>query len=243
MLNNPKNSFIFWISILVIFISVVVIGNANAMDSRSRSLFLYGISALQLFFSFGLMYYIYKKAAGFWPVTTTRNCGKTLAVYALGLGILVIALVLISSFTIRKNDLHIDLSTLAWVIVYQFVFISLVEEVIFRGFVFSSFPMQPLKAILVSSLLFALYHWNNGLISMPYFLSIGVLLAVFRHFNYPLYVLVIWHALFNILNQTLLPFDGFRFGWLPFYTVMPLFFIGVACLSGWILGRIDNKRG
>ena len=127
-----------------------------------------------------------------------------------------------------------------WLFLYQLILISFVEEVVFRGLIFGSLPKHSLQTIIVSSTLFSLYHWNNGLSTLPYYFSIGILLAVFRHFGFPLYAVILWHALFNVTILSLFPFVEFRFGSLAYYIVVPVAFVCLSALSGWIL--VSNNR-
>ncbi|MDB4002220.1 CPBP family intramembrane metalloprotease [Oceanospirillaceae bacterium] len=235
---------VFLSAVGLVFISIVSIKYANTLPVVERKHALYVTSFIQLFFVIGAYFYVPNKIKDFFLVKSS-NGHYSLSLRVLRVfictGNLLTALVIVFSFTSFIDIIQIDIDALIWLFFYQLILISVVEEVIFRGLIFGCFPKHSLQAIIVSSALFSLYHWNNGLSVLPYYFSIGILLAVFRHFGFPLYALIIWHALFNTTILSVFPFVEFRFSSLAYYVVVPLAFVCLSALSGWIL-VCNNKQ-
>ncbi|MCX4029876.1 CPBP family intramembrane metalloprotease [Endozoicomonas sp. SM1973] len=123
---------------------------------------------------------------------------------------------------------------------YYLVLIGLTEEILFRGLPFFNNNHHPGLIILMSSVLFALYHFHNGLHTLPYYFALGVLLAVLRYFSVSILALAIGHGLFDFMVILVWPSTGFRFGVAVFYVVSPIVVLGIAALAGWMLKQLDT---
>lgn len=230
-------------SVGFVIISIASIKYANTLPPAERKLVLYFTSFIQFLIVIGAYYYVPNKIKDFFLVQNSNgyhSISLRLLRFFICIVSLLAALIIVFSFTSFINIIQIDIYALIWLFLYQLILISFVEEVVFRGLIFGSLPKHSLQTIIVSSTLFSLYHWNNGLSALPYYFSIGILLAVFRHFGFPLYAVILWHALFNVTILSLFPFVEFRFGSLAYYMVVPVAFVCLSALSGWIL--VSNNR-
>lgn len=116
-------------------------------------------------------------------------------------------------------------------IIYYFIFIALVEEIWFRGILQDSFASKPIKAILVSSIIFGLYHINSGVEIVIMTASIGFLYSIIRQFGTGILALSAVHGFTNWMNNSVFPPVSLKLD--P--SVFVLVFSGICIISALIL--------
>jgi membrane protease YdiL (CAAX protease family) len=225
-----------------VLVSVVVISISSQFDSGTRVFALYALLVLQLVFgTIGFLFLSRRRshdargAAG-----SPKDTFGKLSVVALTL-----CLMLALTFALMERAETVPYPgwpLFIWKTFYFFVLIGFTEELIFRGIPGEIFPQKPLKALLWGALLFAIYHLNNGLHSLPYYFAVGLVFGVLRQFGVSLVALAAMHGIFNIVVDLAWPMTGFRFGEVAFFVVAPLVLFAIAALAGWLLSLQTAAR-
>lgn len=222
--------------------SVGVIAAAGGLDDSTRAFTLYSLSGLQLLLgTLGFLVLYRRRArptadAGLFP----RETGPEICVVLLTLCLM---LLLVFGLTERgAPPVDAGWGGVIWRSFYYLVLIGFAEEVIFRGIPGEIFPQQPVNVLLVGSILFALYHLNGGLHTLPYYFAMGLVFGVLRYFSVSLVLLAAAHGLFDIVLSSAWPSGGFRFGATAFYVVAPFALLAVAGLAGWLLSSLNARR-
>jgi len=226
---------------LSVLIFTVMIGYASIRPESERVTILHILSALQLVVAIPVYLWLRRRASPYkMPLRQAIRVSPGHA--TVGVLLLAAALLLVAWLTIRADIGPPSIDRILWLLFYQIAVIAVAEETLFRGIPFAVLPRRSWTAPVVSSLLFALYHWNVGPFSLPYFFALGLIFGALRHFGFPLPLLVLGHGLFNVALELVWPIGGFRFGVTAFYTVMPMALIGLAALAGWSLSALEKPN-
>lgn len=214
--------------------TITIVWLANSQSPEVRIALLYSLSILQI----AAALFVYRKIAGsdfmddLLPRGGRSAFKREIVTIAALSWVLVIAVVFL--LTVRAGGLFPGGSNFAWQLVYFVFLIALPEEIIYRGIAFEAFRKRMGLAIFVSAALFAVMHLNNGLPMLPYYFAFGILLGTLRAFGLSLAELVIWHGLFNFVNDTVWPATGFRADELAFWVVAPIGLLAITGFTGWL---------
>jgi len=232
---NRRSIFILSLVAFAALSTVVIVALANLQAPDVRVALLYSLSIVQL--AAGLL--VYRKIAGsefmrdFFPEGGWSAARREIVAIAVLTWVLVLATVFL--LTVRADGTFPGSANVAWQLIYFLVFIALPEEIIYRGIAFEAFSRRAAPAILISAALFSFMHLNNGLPMLPYYFAFGILLGTLRRFGLTLGELVIWHGLFNFVNDTVWPAAAFRSSAIAFWVVAPLALLSIAALAGWLM--------
>lgn len=117
----------------------------------------------------------------------------------------------------------------------------ILEELVFRGIVFANLRkiVSVPAAILLSSFLFGVIHFN--IVQFAYAFFIGIVLAIFMYKSEHMYAAMIGHITANLfaivrtnMQITVIETDGSVFAWC---SALVILFVGVALLVGYLRRR------
>ncbi|RFC69545.1 MULTISPECIES: CPBP family intramembrane glutamic endopeptidase [Mesorhizobium] len=215
--------------------TVAIVAWANVLEPGPRVALLYSFSIVEL--TAALL--VYRKVAGsafmadLLPRGGLRAVKREVSAVALLAWVLTIATMVF--LTVRADSIFAGSGNIAWQFIYFIVLIALPEELIYRGIAFEAFKKRVGLAIFASAALFAFMHLNNGLPMLPYYFAFGILLGTLRRFGLTIAELVIWHGMFNFVNDTVWPATAFRSDQISFWVVAPLALLAITGLVGWLM--------
>jgi membrane protease YdiL (CAAX protease family) len=171
--------------------------------------------------------------------------------------IIVFQLALIYGFSLlflfSTNDLFFGSEFLHYSII-RGLYPGITEEILFRGYVFNilkkKFSVN--KSILISSLLFGLYHlvsslptieWPN-IVQMIHTAFIGVMFCVFRVASNSLLGPIVMHSLYDIVLFSLLLLDPFpipAYFYTVYYLIVIIINFSIMLISIYLLKNIYNR--
>ena len=121
---------------------------------------------------------------------------------------LVLNVILIKLDLFQVQTMDMGTGTLNFFIMFFLISITpgICEEVFFRGMMLSGYEskMKPLNAIILTGVLFGLFHFNLQNLMLPMFL--GVMLALVVYITNSIYSSMILHSIFNAIGLVIMYF-------------------------------------
>ena len=132
------------------------------------------------------------------------------------------------------------------------IFVSIIEEVLFRGLLFDYFKKYHKIniAILLQALFFGLTHILNIssfsqipaiLVQILYTSFLGIILGIIYHKSNNILFPIIFHFLFNVINQTLSE-NLFQIKWDVTFFAINILIGGLVLLYGILINKGGNKN-
>lgn len=103
-----------------------------------------------------------------------------------------------------------------------FVFIALVEEIWFRGILQDYLGRNSLKAIMITSVVFGLYHLPHGWPVVLTTAAVGLLYSFARGYGAGILSLAFVHGMMNWLNLSFYPAQSLRIDYADFLIAFPI---------------------
>jgi membrane protease YdiL (CAAX protease family) len=222
--------------------TIVIVAIANQQPPTERMVWLYTLSWTQLILA----------SATYWRMGGNENNRENILFQSNTPSRRVVSVVLVSSwalamaivFALTERADHFlpgNMAVITWQLIYFIVLIALPEELVYRGLTFAALGRRSATAVFISAGLFSLMHFNNGIHTLPYFFAFGLLFGTLRRYGATLVQLVLWHGLFDFVNEAVWPEVGFRFSATAFYVIAPLAFLSITSIAGWALTATGQR--
>ncbi|WP_028583677.1 CPBP family glutamic-type intramembrane protease [Desulfogranum mediterraneum] len=200
---------------------------------------LYAISLVQLV-GLGI---VYRCLARLKPVQPPVSPKLPLCTHTAIAFLVLCALVLVYC-SLTAGQLTVSLNWLQWMgkLLYFMLLIALPEELLFRWLPFRLNQNRTERAVVYGSVLFSIYHINQGILPLLFFFSLGLLFGVMRYYGCPILLLIIIHGLYDLAVGQLWPGAIFRFGSLQFWLISPILIFVLISVTGFSYSLITRKK-
>ena len=221
-------------------VSVVLTGYSNTLSADFRALALYAVSTVQLLVAGAIFFFLQQRAEqrighyeSLWPKITRVSI--TFLVFSL-----MIAMVVLLTAGRYSPEQFSWVGAVCFSF-YCFMQIAFVEEVIFRGVLFSFLGRESIAALFLSSIFFAIYHIDSGVQALPYYLAMGLVYGVLRRACFSIFTLVIGHGAF-VFFQKAIWVESSSLAPTNFYVVAPCVLLCIAILGYYLITFTSRQQ-
>lgn len=223
-------------TMMIVMLSVVAVFFAQQLDGGLAVIALQSLSMMQLLVMAGL----YFCGRRFENSRFKKGIPLHRNILIGGLGLCALLMLIYSLSQVQFVLPLLPAAYVAGQIGYYLIFIALAEELLFRGYAFSSHRFRPFSLLIISSLLFSVYHLNAGLHSLPYFFMLGLFFGIQRYFGATIWLLVLEHTAFNVVLNLGWKITDYSFETNVFYSVTPFVGMLIVAAMGWSFSTFQN---
>lgn len=226
-----------------VIVSAICIAFAQGQPPMLRMTLLISLSFLQLSLLPVGYLVILEKSKGETRRIWSRPTRDSLIKFSIGCLAVILVMLMFFGLTIRQYGLtSIPWYKITLYFAYYLILIGLVEEFFFRVVPFVLLNKNRSLALLLSCLLFSLYHINEGVSTLPYYAAFGLVFGVLRYHSVSLPVLALVHGTIDFSLLIIWPASEFRLGTINFYFIASFYLLFIALLLFFLLASFARNR-